>query len=301
MCFNPSPVRRVPSPNRYIAVAKFCFCKNNKRLIDVFISGENPFVPGHETPRSLSLSVTTSTPQRAIATLAQRPARHAHGATPRKSGSPAGTRRHRGLCRIAGRLRPRATTPCRSACPPIAHGPPQNFVLFSQDNVTFDSTLNPALMAEVNLAGAPSTGWRGRRALAALVSAGLIFLLQSEIFGESNALQKSSELLSRASTLLWPSTRAPLLTKAESSLASDGGQSNHPQNPALRQSGGALQALAFKWPVLSAHAPTEASVVAKQTMGANHIYDWPGMTPSPWRQDFKDSCYASLDDSTDEP
>ncbi len=24
----------VPSPNRYIAVAKFCFCKNNKRLID---------------------------------------------------------------------------------------------------------------------------------------------------------------------------------------------------------------------------------------------------------------------------
>jgi hypothetical protein len=27
-------VRRVPSPNRYIAVAKFCFCKNNKRLID---------------------------------------------------------------------------------------------------------------------------------------------------------------------------------------------------------------------------------------------------------------------------
>jgi hypothetical protein len=34
MCFNPSPVRRVPSPNRYIAVARFCFCKNNKRTID---------------------------------------------------------------------------------------------------------------------------------------------------------------------------------------------------------------------------------------------------------------------------
>ena len=80
------------------------------------------------------------TPQRAIATLAQRPVRHAHGATPRKSGSPAGTRRHRGLCRIAGRRRPRATTPCRCACPPNAHGPPQNFVLFSQDNVIFDST-----------------------------------------------------------------------------------------------------------------------------------------------------------------
>ena len=38
MCFNPSPVRRVPSPNRYIAVAKFCFCKNNKRLIDTWTS-----------------------------------------------------------------------------------------------------------------------------------------------------------------------------------------------------------------------------------------------------------------------
>ena len=38
MCFNPSPVRRVPSPNRYIAVAKFCFCKNNKRLVDCCLS-----------------------------------------------------------------------------------------------------------------------------------------------------------------------------------------------------------------------------------------------------------------------
>jgi hypothetical protein len=33
MCFNPCPERRVPSPNRYIADAKFCFCKNNKRII----------------------------------------------------------------------------------------------------------------------------------------------------------------------------------------------------------------------------------------------------------------------------
>jgi hypothetical protein len=33
---NPSPVRRVPSPNRYMAVARFCFCKNNKRTIDRF-------------------------------------------------------------------------------------------------------------------------------------------------------------------------------------------------------------------------------------------------------------------------
>ena len=35
MCFffNPSPVRRVPIPNRYTAKAKFCFCKNNKRTI----------------------------------------------------------------------------------------------------------------------------------------------------------------------------------------------------------------------------------------------------------------------------
>ena len=66
------------------------------------------------------------TPQRAIAALAQRPARHAHGAAPRKSGSPAGNRRRRGIC-LGGVRRP-----------PIAHGPPQNFVLFSQDNVTFD-------------------------------------------------------------------------------------------------------------------------------------------------------------------
>jgi hypothetical protein len=36
MCFNPSPERRVPSPNRYMAFAKFCFCKNNKRTIDRF-------------------------------------------------------------------------------------------------------------------------------------------------------------------------------------------------------------------------------------------------------------------------
>jgi hypothetical protein len=33
MCFNPCAERRVPSPNRYIADAKFCFCKNNKRII----------------------------------------------------------------------------------------------------------------------------------------------------------------------------------------------------------------------------------------------------------------------------
>jgi len=26
--------RRVPSPNRYMAFARFCFCKNNKRTID---------------------------------------------------------------------------------------------------------------------------------------------------------------------------------------------------------------------------------------------------------------------------
>ncbi len=46
----------------------------------------------------------------------------------------------RGICLGGVRRRPRATTPCRCACPPNAHGPPQNFVLFSQDNVTFDST-----------------------------------------------------------------------------------------------------------------------------------------------------------------
>ena len=41
MCFNPSPERRVPSPNRYMAFARFCFCKNNKRTI---------ITRRHETP-----------------------------------------------------------------------------------------------------------------------------------------------------------------------------------------------------------------------------------------------------------
>ena len=62
------------------------------------------------------------TPQRAIAALAQRRARHAHGAASRKSGSLAGTRRLRGLCLGCGRRRPCATTPCRSAYPQNAHG-----------------------------------------------------------------------------------------------------------------------------------------------------------------------------------
>ena len=52
MCFNPSPVRRVPSPNRYIAVAKFCFCKNNKRLIglELFKGGDNGHVGSLRIP-----------------------------------------------------------------------------------------------------------------------------------------------------------------------------------------------------------------------------------------------------------
>ena len=33
MCFNPSPERRVPSPNRYMAFARFCFCKNKSQAI----------------------------------------------------------------------------------------------------------------------------------------------------------------------------------------------------------------------------------------------------------------------------
>jgi hypothetical protein len=39
-------VRRVPSPNRYIADAKFCFCKNNKRMI--FIKHRIRWVDNHE-------------------------------------------------------------------------------------------------------------------------------------------------------------------------------------------------------------------------------------------------------------
>ena len=43
MCFffNPSPVRRVPIPNRYTAKAKFCFCKNNKRMIIIWSPPRN--------------------------------------------------------------------------------------------------------------------------------------------------------------------------------------------------------------------------------------------------------------------
>ena len=60
------------------------------------------------------------TPQRAIATLAQRPARHAHGAAPRKSGSPAGctdttVNASTTLRRSTTR---RATTPCTTPSPP---------------------------------------------------------------------------------------------------------------------------------------------------------------------------------------
>ena len=57
------------------------------------------------------------TPQRAIATLAQRPARHAHGAAPRKSGSPAGTRRLRALCLGGVRRRRPPPAPRHHALP----------------------------------------------------------------------------------------------------------------------------------------------------------------------------------------
>jgi hypothetical protein len=45
--------RRVPSPNRYMAFARFCFCKNNKRTIiigtAVALTREHPLVGGGET------------------------------------------------------------------------------------------------------------------------------------------------------------------------------------------------------------------------------------------------------------
>ena len=53
MCFNPSPVRRVPSPNRYMAVAKFCFCKNNKRLIDCTCAACAHSAAGHDLDAEL--------------------------------------------------------------------------------------------------------------------------------------------------------------------------------------------------------------------------------------------------------
>ena len=62
MCFNPSPERRVPSPNRYMAFARFCFCKNNKRTMmflkgtsqsfsALFASAYEPVVPAYVTKR----------------------------------------------------------------------------------------------------------------------------------------------------------------------------------------------------------------------------------------------------------
>ena len=38
MCFNHGPEMRVPSPNRYIADAKFCFWKNKKRIIIIKVT-----------------------------------------------------------------------------------------------------------------------------------------------------------------------------------------------------------------------------------------------------------------------
>jgi len=71
MCFNPSPERRVPSPNRYMAFARFCFCKNNKRTIIINQHAREPArvrsctrdlrrhmkesVPGHSSPSSVGM------------------------------------------------------------------------------------------------------------------------------------------------------------------------------------------------------------------------------------------------------
>ena len=49
---------------------------------------------------------------------------------PRKSGSPAGTRRLRGLCLGAGRRRPRATAPLRSAYTQLEQSLPKSQSLF---------------------------------------------------------------------------------------------------------------------------------------------------------------------------
>jgi len=35
-------LRRVPSPNRYMAFARFCFCKNNKRMIIIISVKRDP-------------------------------------------------------------------------------------------------------------------------------------------------------------------------------------------------------------------------------------------------------------------
>ena len=57
MCFNPSPERRVPSPNRYMAFARFCFCKNNKRTIDRVSEDGAPDVAWNRCSGCLLLNV----------------------------------------------------------------------------------------------------------------------------------------------------------------------------------------------------------------------------------------------------
>jgi hypothetical protein len=47
---DPSPVRRVPIPNRYTAKAKLCFCKNNKRSIINML-------PAHQLEGELAIPV----------------------------------------------------------------------------------------------------------------------------------------------------------------------------------------------------------------------------------------------------
>jgi len=57
MCFNPGPERRVPSPNRYIADTKFCFCKNNKRII-IILDGRAGLTPDSCPEREVIVTCT---------------------------------------------------------------------------------------------------------------------------------------------------------------------------------------------------------------------------------------------------
>ena len=56
--------RRVPSPNRYMAFARFCFCKNNKRTININDTDTDTDTPAHRhryTNRHTSASTQTQT------------------------------------------------------------------------------------------------------------------------------------------------------------------------------------------------------------------------------------------------
>ena len=69
----------------------------------------------HNSDKTVTRLITTHSARAHMHARTPKLSWSSHG-LPRKSGSPAAFRRHRGLCLGAGRGPRRATTPCRSAC-----------------------------------------------------------------------------------------------------------------------------------------------------------------------------------------